>query len=72
MLVSYYILSTAISIFFEQGSYSVVEGNNLSVRLNISGAIQNSFTVDILPCSELELNGPSSKIGPGDNNATSE
>ena len=48
------------------------EGTDLSVHLNISGHIQYPFTVEVLPC--LQLNGPipDTKIPDGASNATSE
>ena len=66
------ILSPDIAIYFQQGEYSVEEGSDLSVHLNISGHIQYPFTVEVLPCSQLNGPIPDTKIPDGANKATSE
>ena len=66
------ILFPGITIYFQQGEYSVEEGSDLSVHLNISGHIQYPFTVEVLPCSQLNRPIPDTKIPDGANNATSE
>ena len=64
--------SPGITIYFQQGEYSVEEGTDLSVHLNISGHIQYPFTVEVLPCSQLNEPIPDTKIPDGASNATSE